>query len=57
MNTSKIFPRRCYYKNTETGELLTYREMLMQAAEMYDFDDWTNALELWEYYEKTDIEI
>ena len=51
------FPRRFYYRNLETGELLTKAEMLEQAAEMYDFDDWTNAVELWEYYELTDIPV
>ena len=51
------FPSRCYYINLETGELLTKAEMLTQAAEMYDFDDWTNVVELWEYYDTTDIPI
>lgn len=41
--------------NIETGELLTYAEMIREAEEMYDFGDWTNALELWDYYELTDI--
>ena len=49
--------RRYYYMNFETGELLTLDEMLTQAEEEYDFDDWTNALELTEYYELTDIEV
>ena len=45
-----------YYMNLETGELLTYKQMIEQAEELYDFGDWTNALELCEYYEKTDVE-
>ena len=58
MNTMRdTFPRTRYYMNLETGELLTYREMVEQAAELYDLDDWTNALGLLEYYELTDIEI
>ena len=40
------------YINLETGVLLTRREMLAQAAELYDLDDWTNALEIWEYYDE-----
>lgn len=58
MNTMRnTFPRRRYYMNLETGELLTYREMIEQAEELYDFGDYTNALELLEYYELTDIEV
>ena len=49
------FPKNRLYENIETGELLTYSEMTQQAEELYDFDDWTNALELWEYYEITNI--
>lgn len=51
----KGFPKKRLYMNIETGELLTYSEMCDEAAELYDFDDLTNALELWEYYELTDI--
>lgn len=51
----KGFPKKRLYMNIETGELLTYSEMIYEAEELYDFDDWTNALELWEYYELTDI--
>ncbi len=49
------FPKNRLYMNIETGELLTYSEMIREADELYDFDDWTNALELWEYYELTGI--
>lgn len=51
----KGYPKNRLYMNIETGELLTYAEMIREAEEMYDFGDWTNALELWEYYELTDI--
>jgi len=58
MNTIRdTFPRTRYYMNLETGELLTYREMVERAAELYDLDDWTNLLELTEYYELTNIKI
>lgn len=50
-----MFRTDLLYMNIETGELLTYAEMIHEAEEMYDFDDWTNALELWDYYELTDI--
>lgn len=51
----KGFAKDRLYMNIETGELLTYAEMIHEAEEMYDFGDWTNALELWDYYELTDI--
>lgn len=58
MNTIyTCFPRKNYYMNLETGELLTRAEMFDQAAELYDFDDWTNVVELWEYYEYTDCPV
>ena len=51
------FPRKYYYMNLETGELLTREQMMTEAAEQYDMDDWTNAVELWEYYTLTDIPV
>ena len=51
------FPKKHYYMNLETGEIVTYSQMLQQAAELYDFDDWTNAVEIWEYYEETNIPV
>lgn len=51
------FPKRNYYMNLETGELLTRAQMFDQAEADYDFDDWTNVVELWEYYEYTDIPV
>jgi hypothetical protein len=33
-----------YFKNRETGELLTYREARIQAVELYDFGDNTNIV-------------
>lgn len=46
--------KKCFYTyvNITTGELLTRSQMLKQAAEEYDMDDFTNILELTEYYEK-----
>lgn len=41
------------WMNKETGELLTYCEMIAQAREWYDFGDDSNACELDEYYEDT----
>ena len=41
------------WMNKETGELLTYAEMVQQAREYYDLDDDTNACDLSEYYEDT----
>jgi hypothetical protein len=52
---NEMFRTDLLYMNIETGELLTYAEMIHEAEEMYDFDDWTNALELWDYYELSDI--
>ena len=44
---------RKVYQNREAGNIfLTYREMMQEAAELYDLDDWTNALEIWEYYDE-----
>ena len=51
------FPRKYYYMNLETGELLTREQMMAEAAEQYDMDDWTNAVELWEFYTLTDIPV
>lgn len=38
------------YMNRETGEALTWEEMLKQAAEEYDCSDPTNCVALGEYY-------
>jgi hypothetical protein len=46
-----------YYMNKETGELLTWEEMLEQAREWYDIGDDTNACGLDECYELTNCEI
>lgn len=53
----KMFPKDRYYINIECGNILTFREMIEEAAEMYDMDDFTNALELWDYYELTEIPV
>lgn len=41
-----------YYMNKETGELLTYNEMVEQAKDWYDYGDDTNCIGLNEYYER-----
>lgn len=51
------FPRNVCYMNLETCEIMIYKRMIKEAAELYDFDDWTNAVELWEYYDTTDIPV
>lgn len=38
-----------YYMNLETGELLTWEEMIKQAEEEYDCGDPTNYMD-WEMY-------
>lgn len=48
---------RYYYMSKETGELLTWEEMITQAREWYDIGDDTNACGLDEYYEISDCEI
>ena len=40
------------YMNRDTGELLTYEEMLKQWREEYDGDDDTNCCPISEQYEK-----
>jgi len=49
--------KRFYYMDLYTGELLTLAEMLDRAETDYDFDDWTNAVELTEYFELTAIPV
>ena len=45
------------WMNRETGELLTYDEMIEQGRDWYDLDDDTNALGYGEYYEDTGDEV
>lgn len=45
------------WMNRETGHLLTYDEMVKEAAEWYDLDDDTNVVDLSEYYEDTGDEV
>ena len=40
------------YMNKETGELLTYNQMLKQLEEEYDGNDPTNCIGYDEYYEE-----
>ena len=49
--------RKYFYMDIWTGELLTLAGMLDKAVQDYDFDDWTNALELTEYFELTNIPV
>ena len=45
-----------YWMNKETGELLTYKQMMEEAREMYDLDD-TNVCGRDEYYELTKVRV
>lgn len=45
------------WMNREHGHLLTYAEMIEEAAELYDIGDDTNAVALEEYYEDTGDEV
>lgn len=40
------------YMNRETGELLTYKEAVAEAEELYDYGDPTNIFPLEEYYQE-----
>lgn len=47
-------------QNIQYGNIFPYtkagiREAMDEAMELYDLDDWTNALELWEYYEIREV--
>ena len=44
------------YESKETGELLTFREAVEQAQELYDYGDETNHLTLEEYYNEIIVE-
>lgn len=46
-----------YYINIENGNIVTFREMLEEAAELYDVGDDTNPCGWEEYYELTDIPV
>ena len=39
-----------YFMNKETGELLTYEEMIQQGIEEYDLFDETNCMNWEDYY-------
>lgn len=43
------------YRNKETGELLTYKQMQQEGVELYDLNDPTNIFTFSDYYERTDI--
>lgn len=40
------------YINLDTGTILTRREMLIEAEEVYGLDEWTPASELYNYYDR-----
>ena len=46
-----------YYQSKENGNLLTYDEMIKEAAELYDVGDPTNSLSWQDYYTKTSISV
>ena len=41
-----------YYINRETGEFLTYEEMVMQGKELYGMDDPSDSIDYLRYYKK-----
>lgn len=49
--------RNHLWMNKETGHLLTYDEMVEEAAAWYDLGDDTNAVDYDEYYTETDDEV
>ena len=44
-----------YWCNLETGELLTYDEMIEQGKLEYDLDDPSNIFTYHDYYSRTNI--
>ena len=49
--------KKTYYMDRQTGEIMTYRQMLENGARDYDLDDPTNCLDYPEYYEQMEVEI
>ena len=45
------------WMNKETGELMTYDEMVCEGSNLYDLDDDTNVCDFSEYYEDTGDEV
>lgn len=44
------------YQNIECGNIhFTIKERLDEAREMYDIDDDTNSVTIWEYYREIEI--
>jgi len=44
------------YQNIECGNIhFTIKEMLAEAREMYDLDDDTNCVTIWDYYREIEI--
>lgn len=44
------------WMDIDTGAIYTRQERDVILVEEYDFDDWTNALEVYEYFEPVWIE-
>ena len=49
-----------YIQNIQCGNIFPYtregmREAMDEAMKLYDLDDFTNACEIWEYYEVIDL--
>lgn len=42
------------WMDLNTGELLTYSEMLDRCESDYDFDDFTPMTEIYDYFEKVE---
>lgn len=45
------FPRKALYIDIDTGEILTYSEMIDRAEKEYGFDEFTPMCELWNCFE------
>ena len=50
-----LYPKNVYWMDLQTGELVTYKKMLDILENEFDFNDYTNCLEIFEYFESTDI--
>lgn len=45
------FPRKALYIDIDTGEILSYSEMIDRAEKEYGFDEYTPMSELWECFD------
>ena len=48
-------PKNVLWMDIDTGELLTYSEMIYKCENEYDMDDYTNILEIFDIFEPTNI--